>query len=225
MITLVIQDYKQTLGRKKPQPTVSQDRHSKFPFFPSPLFSNRSASWRHTESTVRSLFLPHLPVCDSRSLRAEESVVASASARWKRNETTHRGGERENGAPERTSAAGITNKHSQKLRPTHGRRRRTRPRNNAVGWKNKTFGKEGETVFLFRRAATLWNMDTLFSRFLGLLLLLSDVGIVFGQMPTGKPTSCTNSTLSRVLYVVKGGEVCVCFGCLFRLQHSLGCHN
>lgn len=62
---------------------------------------------------------------------------------------------------------------------------------------------------MFRRAATLWNMDTLFSRFLGLLLLLSAVG-VFGQMPTGKPTSSTNSTLSRVLYVVKGGEVCVC---------------
>lgn len=47
-------------------------------------------------------------------------------------------------------------------------------------------------------------MDTLFSRFVGLLLLLSAVGIVLGQMPTGKPTSSTNSILSRVLYVVKG---------------------
>lgn len=82
-----------------------------------------------------------------------------------------------------------------------------------MGWKNKTFGKEGETVFLFRRAATLWNMDTLFSRFLGLLLLLSAVGIALGQMPTGKPTSSTNSTLSRVLYVVKGGKFE--FVCLF----------
>lgn len=45
LITSVSQDYKQTLGRKKTQPTVSQDRHSKFPFFsPLPFFSNRSAS-------------------------------------------------------------------------------------------------------------------------------------------------------------------------------------
>lgn len=45
LITLVSLDYKQTLGRKKNATSVSQDRHSKFPFFfSSPLFSNRSAS-------------------------------------------------------------------------------------------------------------------------------------------------------------------------------------
>lgn len=152
MITLVIQDYKQTLGRKKTQPTVSQDRHSKFPFFffPLPFFQiglppDVTPNLRCARSSSLTL-----PVCDSRSLRAEESVVASASARWKRNETTRRGGEREreNGAPERTSAAGITNKHTQKLRPTHGRRRRTRPRNNAVGVEKQNFWKRGGNCFL-----------------------------------------------------------------------------
>lgn len=37
LITLVSLDYKQTLGRKKNATSVSQDRHSKFPFFFFPL--------------------------------------------------------------------------------------------------------------------------------------------------------------------------------------------
>lgn len=80
------------------------------------------------------------------------------------------------------------------------------------GGKTKLLEKRGKTVFWFRRAATSGNMDTLFSRFLGLLLLLSAAGIVSGQMPTGKPMRCTNSTLLWVICVVKEGKfVFVCF--------------
>lgn len=68
-----------------------------------------------------------LPVCDSRSLclSARKKVVVFASPHWKRSKIDNPQRGKENGAPERTTAAGITNKPTSNLRVTHGRRRRT----------------------------------------------------------------------------------------------------
>lgn len=148
----------------------------------------------------------------ARSPGAKQSVVESASGRSKRNEITSGGREgREWGAwTHHTSSR--TNRQTRtapELSRTRGRKTGGHDRETRRGaGETLTFGsgEEGGNSFLVSTPRPrCWNMDTLFSRFLGLLLLLlSAVGRTSAQIPTGKPTD--RATLSPLLLARKRGR-------------------